>query len=367
MKKVAWKVIIVSLPVVAICIYYLSSWIPMIPVAYTHIANWWEEMSEEESDWDAEWRVYLDGLEPPKLYPEEVAKLLEKQKTIKTKQLYDMVNWYVNEENATVIKQVIANLRFEKKVSLPEERSPKAKGVIYYGTGSYPVPLWSADNVNIIPICRGELLRYATSRDTDPHFIYDLMEILPRNSSKNRFFERVFHDDILAYLRIYANYKGWPTIRESAKRSITDYPCGWNSWDTLNEVFKIADEEGAERAYELYIQRYQSNYQTRSSEFRDRNDPKKKYKYESVFQGWSSENVNGRTQVYNVDSDQVVIGIPNVQKMILVLRDGEDITSICKVTPKNVLMIPLKVGKVVELQYKIHVTHRWWKYYYYLL
>ncbi|MCK4822942.1 hypothetical protein KA005_44690 [bacterium] len=369
MKKLTWKVIMISLPILGICMYYLASWIPLIPVAYRHVVHLREEKAGTKTEeWIKKRRAYLESLEEPKLSGEEVAAILKKEKGIKTRELYDMADWYVYNGDEDVIKQIIANRQFEMKISLPEERGEKAVGThtnytVYEG---YNGPYWNTDIEKLVH--HQEMYRYVAREDTDPHFIYYLIAIAPgndkKNLKKNSYFQQVFHDDILTYIRVYVNYKDWPTIKEYAKNEIIDYLCDWRDWDTLDEVLKIADEKGAKSAYELYMQRYQNNYQRFSGEMGGYNDWKKRYKYESVFQGWSSENVRGKTRIYKVDSDEAVIGIRNVQKILSVLRDGEDITSLCDLTAENVMIIPLKAGEIVELQYRINVAPGWWRHYY---
>lgn len=367
-KKIAWKVVIIAAVVLPVCAYYLSSRLPLFPLACSRACDWWEEKTGTTTEeLRAKQLEHVKSLERPKLTGKEVASILKREKGIRTQELYDMVDWYVYHGDRDVIRQVLANRQFEMKITLPRVSSSEG-GVtttdytVYEG---YQGPSWGTDIERLIH--RQEIHKYAANKDTDPHFISYLLRIgvtFDTEEYRNRYAQQLFYDDILAYLRIYVNYKDWPTIRGDVEYEITHYPCGWRDWHTIKEVLKIAEEQGAEPAYELYMQRYRSNYQKFSSITRDLYEWKKKiyksYECESVFQGWSSENLKAEMRVYNVDSDKAVIGIKHVEKIISILRDGEDITHLCHLTPENVMTIPLKAAEVIELKYKISVGPQWW-------
>jgi len=361
-RKTIWKVLLVFLPILAVCIYYLADWIPLVPVGYTRIILWWEEKTRRGPEkWEEEYRAYLEKLKPPKLTGKEVAELLEKEKVIKTQELYDMANWYVREEDEMVIRQLIANYQFQMTVSLPEERGGKSSTIVCHASGRYLVPLGSTRTAT--QIWHHELLKYAESKDTNPRFIYFIMRNMPVNDRKTWFFEQVFRDDILSYLRIYANYKSWPTIRDEIKDCLTRYRCGWRDWDTIDEVLKTADEEGPKQAYDLFMRRYQDNYRHFSGTFHDFKDRAKTYKYEAEVRGWCSENIESITRIYNVDSEGTIIVIPGIRKIHSVLRDGNNITSVCELRPENDMIIPLEPAQVTELRYTISITPAWWNRY----
>lgn len=367
-KKIAWKVAIISVVILAVSAYYLSSWFPLIPLACSRASDWWEEKTGTTTEeWWTKRLEYLKSLEQPKLTGKEVAAILKREKGIRTQELYDMADWYVYHGDRDVIRQVLANRQFEMKITLPRVSSSEG-GVtttdytVYEG---YNGPSWGTDIENLIH--RQEIHKYAANKDTDPHFIDFLLGIgvtFDTEEYRSRYSQQLFYDDILAYLRTYVNYKDWPTIKEDSEYRITHYPCGWRDWDTIKEVLKIAEEEGVEPAYNLYMERYRSNYQKFSSIIRDLSAWKKKiyksYECESVFQGWSSENLKAEMRVYNVNSEEAVIGIKHVEKMISVLRDGEDITYLCHLTPENLMTIPLKSGEVIEVKYRINVDPEWW-------
>lgn len=370
-KKIAWKIVIISVVILAVSAYYLSSWISLFPVYYNHLTNWWEEKTGTTTEeWRAKRLEHLKSLEKPKLTGKEIAAILKKEKGIRTQELYDMVDWYVYHGDRDVIRQVLANRKFEMKITLPRV-SISEGGVIttdYTVYEGYNGPSWGTDIERLIH--RQEFHKYAANKDTDPHFFDYLLGIGVTFNTKeyrNRYAQQLFYDDILAYLRIYVNYKDWPTIKEDAEYEITHYPCGWRDWHTIKEVLKIAEEEGVEPAYNLYMERYRSNYQKFSSIIRDLNAWKKKiyksYECESVFQGWSSENLKAEMRVYNVDSNEAVIGIRHVEKIISVLRDGEDITHLCHVTPENVMTIPLRAAELIKLKYRVNVSPQWWNRY----
>jgi len=364
MKATSSRIIVISLLVLGtLLLVFAAETLPLVPIGYRRTLQWWGEKTRTTTEeCRAKRLMHLRKMERPKLSGKQVAALLKQEKVIKTQELYDMADWYVYHGNADVIRQVLANRQFEMKITLPEERGGFSISTDYTIANGRNGPRWNTDTE--ILIHHQELHRHAADKDTDPHFIYYLLR-------GNRWFnsedynvyygQLLFCDEILAYLRIFANCKDWPTIRSLCERAIIEYPCVWRDWSTIDEVLKMAEEKGAEPAYRLYMQRYHDSYQRRTGEIGEHNDRSKMYKYESVFRGWSSENLRAETRIYNVDSDEAVIGIRNVEKILSVLQDGEDITELCTLTPQNVMTIPLKRARVVELEYRISVTPRWWE------
>ncbi|GAI70264.1 unnamed protein product [marine sediment metagenome] len=57
----------------------------------------------------------------------------------------------------------------------------------------------------------------------------------------------------------------------------------------------------------------------------------------------------------------MVVG--DVEKIISVLRDGENITHLCHVISENIMTIPLKEAEVIELKYRVNVSPHWWVHY----
>jgi hypothetical protein len=314
--------------------------------------------SEELSKRD---RRYLERLRKPPLSCDEVVEVLRREKGINTQELYDMVSWYVSRGSEDVTRQLIANLPHEIELLLPEEtngtfieRTTKCK---------YMGPLITAwvGQERLGRLLHRELLKYSADEKTDPHLIYLLIESIYDNDENGnetyRF--RLFADDMLAYIRICSNYLDWPTITEYAERMMIAYPW-YPSFSLLQEVLQFAQDESPEAAYEMYMRRFRENYHKDAGSLVDLNDPNRFYRVESEFKGWCSENVTGRTLVYNVSSDAAAIGIPYVEKVVFVSRDGTDITSDCAVAGGHVMIIPLKQAEVIELKYKIHVTQSWW-------
>jgi hypothetical protein len=364
MKRTGWRVIIISLLVLAgILLAFGVAVLRLGPIGYRHACQWWEEKTEATTEeWQARRLAHLRKMEQPKLSGKEVAALLREQKGIYTQELYDMADWYVYHGDADVIRQVLVNRQYEMKTTLPEESGGPFVSTDYTIYDGHNGPYWNTDAE--ILIHHQELHRYAANKDSDPHSIYYVLGHCRWFNSEdyNLYYgQLLFYDDILAYLRVYANYKEWPTIRSMCERGITEYPCVWRDLSTIEEVLKIADEKGAEPAHRLYMQRYSDNYQKQIGNIRDHKDRAKIYEYESTFRGWSSENIRGETRVYKVDSEDAVIGIRNVERILLVLRDGEDITELCGLTAENVMTIPLKAAETVELEYRIGVTPVWWK------
>jgi len=365
MKKKAWKIVIISVVIIAVSAYYMSSWMPLVPNAYRHTLRWWEEKTRPTPEERREKRrAYIERLPQPKLTGKEVAELLRKEQIIKTQELYDMASWYAYFGNRDVIKQILANRRFEMKIKLPKERDGHSTSIDYIITGKYLGPFWNTDIENLIQ--QQEMHRYAANNDTDPYFIHCILGggvTFKTDEYRDFYGQLLFYDDILAYLRIYANYKDWPEIKSRCERILIEYPCAWRDFSTIYEVLKIAEEKGPEPAYELYMQRYRSNYQKFSTIIMDYKDREKEYKYECIIRGWSCENIRGEAIVYDVDSNEAVIGIRDIEKIISVLRDGENITNLCHVIPENIMTIPLKRAEVIELKYRVNVCPHWWVHY----
>ena|GEM_PF-6898009 len=324
-----------------------------------------QNISEGEQDYfDANigrLRRSLKGIPKPRLDSMELAALLKEDGCIRSREVYDMARWYVYHANEDVIRQLIANLANEVELRLPEEThstlitSNWRCGYIAPLVGFCPSPK------HLGRILHRELLGYSADSKTDPHLIYLIMECIHDNDKNDDYWRsrHFFCDDMLAYIRIYANYKEWPTVTEYAARAIRMYPSDWFDNDTMNEVLQLARREDSEAAYGLYMQRFRGNHHTALGYLADLNDPNTFYEADATFQGWCSEDVRGTTRVYDVTSGTAVAGIPYVQKIVQVLRDGADITSQCVLTPENVMKVPLKAGKVVDLEYKVHVTHAW--------
>jgi hypothetical protein len=339
----------------------------MAPLAYRKTVRFWESaLKAMGPTWEEERarrRAHLERMDQPKLSGKEVAERLREERVTRSRELYDMADWYVYHGDRDVIRQVLTNRQFEVKITLPKE----AGGITfsdYTVADGYNGPSWGSDFENLV--WHQELHRYAQKKDTDPSSIFLLLGhggLEPFKTEYYRLYYRplLFRDDILAYLRIYANYSEWPTIRESCRRAISTYPSLWRDWSTINEALKIADERGPEEAYKLYMQRYRNNYQRRGGSVWDPKDARKYSECESVFTGWLSEDIRGETCVHDVNWDQAVMTIKNVDKIHSVLCDGQDITNLCRVTPENVMTIPVKRGKGIELHYRISVTPLWWE------
>lgn len=314
--------------------------------------------------YNSEWIRHVKSISDVQYTPEEVVETLEQQKTIKTQEMYDAACFYVYHADERVVKQLIANRRFEMDVRLPEDPNARVSAPRCGASGRFLVPLDLGPQI-LTDIYHRELLRYATVKNADARFVYFLLRSAPDNTPESTHFQRIFHDDIMAYLSIYANYRDWPTLTNEARQCIVDYPCGWRSWESIDEVLKLALQEGAEVAYVLYFERYADNYQSFSGDYLvDAVDKTHRYEFKHIFRGWRSNDVRGTTLIENVTSDTAVIEIPYVEEVFSMLRNGEDILSLVEVLPGNVMRIPLILADTVELEYRVRVSALWWHRYY---
>jgi len=134
--------------------------------------------------------------------------------------------------------------------------------------------------IHISPVLHEELHQQAANEITDPNFIYLLLKLIESNepritkapSGENKVYvrEKTFYantdwytdqlvrEDVLAYLRIYANYKDWPIIRGCVRSRLLRYPGDWLASIDMMEVISLADKKGVEPAYELYLKQYNS-------------------------------------------------------------------------------------------------------------
>jgi len=309
-------------------------------------------------------RAYLQHMKSPTLTGKEVAEMLRKEKTIKDRQLYDLADWYAYHGDREVIRQVLINRQFEMEITLPEEHRGTSVKTDYTVSSGYKGPWWGTDREILVQ--QEVLQEYADRENVDPHFMFYLLDGNLRFHSepyKIYYNQLLFRDQILAYLRIYVTFKKWPTIRALCERKIEEYPCVWRDWATIEKILAIADDKGPEQAFRLYMDRYRSNYQEFLSVVYDFEDPKKAYDCDGVSKGWSSDKVFVKMNVHDVDSEDVFACIRYVRKVSLVLRNGKNITNLCEVRPGNYLRIPLRAGKLIEIEFKVYVTPEWWDQY----
>jgi len=361
MSKGSWKVISLVAGCVTICALFIVL-TPVLPLFWQKLGHWVEDLTTTTTEESlARRRAYVEQLERPKLSGKEVSGLLKEQKLIKTKDLYDMADWYVYHGNRDVIKQVLINRQFEMKITLPEESGGVFINTDYTVAGDFNGPYWHTDEE--ILIHHQVMHEYAAMGNADPHFIFYLLENAGWFSSEEYqvlYAQLLFYDEIRAFLRIYARYKEWPTIRKLCEREIGDYPCVWRDWQTIDETLAMADAEGAEQAYRFYLDRYRRNYQEFRGVVYDIERPEKAYDFDGATEGWSSKNISVKMNVHDVDSQDAMGCIRDIRKVFLVLRDGKDITKLCEVRPGNYLRVPLTAGKLIELEFKVHVTPHWW-------
>ncbi len=313
-------------------------------------------------------RQYLDSLPRPPVGSQGLVSLLRKDKMIKTQETYDWVCWHVYRGNVDVIRQLIANLPYEKEVVLPEENGGTLVSLSFKTDFHGPLlPAWIGPHT-LGPILHRELLRHTANKETDPHLIFLLIEeieICDEIMREGWYTLQMQADDMLACLRIYAHYPQWPTLLSSAERMILSMgPYDRWDYDTMQEVLETAQQEGAEPAYSMYLERFHTNSHKSEGELGDLRHPGTSLRVENTFRGWCSEDVSGQLIVYDVNVPDAIIGMPHVDKIVSVLRNDEDITDRCVITDyrlmEDLMVIPLRQASVVKIDYKIHVTHKWW-------
>jgi hypothetical protein len=271
-KHILIKILIILLPVLIVSLYFVAPWFPLV---YTYLADWWEARQEREPT-VKEMRKYYENLPEPKLTSEAVITQMVKQKGLLRNNpgLIKMVEWYVYHGDKQVIKQLIANLPFEVELSLPEERE---KGMSLRGRDTVGKSFFILQNKwgllkNVSSVLHEELHRYAAVK-ADVHLIYLIIRLIgcndplvKRSENDVHYIEGggVYHDidwytedlvqrDVLAYLRIYVNYKNWPTVRDTIVSIFVHYPGDWLHSSIMRDVLSVADEKGVEAAYELFL------------------------------------------------------------------------------------------------------------------
>jgi hypothetical protein len=248
--------------------------IPWFPVLGDRFSNWTWSWQEREPTVE-EMRKYYEKLAVPNLTSEQVIARMAEQKGLSKDdtELTRMVDYYVYHANKRVIRQLVGNLQFEVQVAFPEETgSIFLRGRDTLGK-SYSIlkNQWGFLRA-ISPVLHEELFRYSTHKDK-PHLVYLIMGLIcsndrplkrPENDRDYMEGGGVYYDvdwysqdlvdrDVLAYLRIYANYEGCPTIRDSVLARFNHYPGDWLDSAIMRDVLSLADEQGVQPAYSLYL------------------------------------------------------------------------------------------------------------------
>lgn len=364
--------------------------IPRIRSGLSRFVARWREQPELTFEQRREkQRQYYERLPQPKLSPEQLIARMKKEKGLYDRELGRMVEWYLYDPNSKalvgidissdanhqdicdkiseyhvarekLIRQLVENLHFEVKLSFPEERGGRGFSSIEKGLSCEILRNRYGFLPHINWILYEKLHEYSET-DADPHFIYLLLEL--KKERADGYDRRIRYKDILAFLRIYAKYKDWPSIRKRRiKSEILYYPGEWKDDRAVDEVLELADREGPRPAYELYAKYYKSNYHYAGYIARHSKAPNKVYGGDHIFEIWPGEReVKGTFRFYNVDSDDVLIELCNVVKVHSMVRNGEEITSLCSVNPGGITVVPLKAGEVVEVEYVISVIPDQWE------
>lgn len=288
-KHLLIKLLVILLLIFVVGLYFGSRW---IVVGYNRYTDWSKLRQGRKAaiDKNDKLRKYYQSLPKPVLSSDFVVFQMSDQKglLLEQEQLIKAVEWYVYHGDQNVIKQLVANLPFEVELNLPEESETSTSIFIRDTVGkSYSILQnhWGNSHMmpnvpagvltQISPVLHEELHRFAVDKPS-PHLIYLIMELISYNephveqlvsvsgehyiySDEGSFFdntdwytEELVCRDVLAYLRIYVNYKDWPTIREQVERSFHHYPGNWLDSAVMRKLLRVADEKGPEVAYELF-------------------------------------------------------------------------------------------------------------------
>jgi hypothetical protein len=190
-------------------------------------------------------------------------------------------HYYVYHGNPEVIRQLVANLDKELKVSLPGSRQG-GTGVYIDNTIGCSYSLLCGNYVEELfkhasPVLHEELHAHAADPNSDPNLIFLLMDIIGRYDhrvliqtgpdefevSPGQFTNSEMYDyefvkaEIYAYLQIYARYQEWPRIRDRAEARLYTGPGEWRDRKVLDRAVEITLEQGPETGFRTYLDHYE--------------------------------------------------------------------------------------------------------------
>ncbi|MHC4574076.1 MAG: hypothetical protein ACYS76_08085 [Planctomycetota bacterium] len=391
-RKIVFRALATAAVVLlATAVYYRDSW---IPVVYKSFAAWYRKEAPEPTfeQQREKRRAYYQSLREPQLAIEELIAQMKREKGLRDLEVRRAVEWYLCDPNSKIsvevartgdansadiaqkvnmyyndqkqlIRQLVENLHFEVEVTLPEETK--------YGPTNRVDNGWSYEILlNRYSLLRGinevlyEKLHEYSVTAADPRFIHLLLDLKRRRSKESSDNRGIRYKDMMAFLRIYAKYKDWSSIRERVKGDILHYPGEWGDYHAIQQILEIADTKGAPAASQLYLKRYKGNYHHSLYYAHDPESVNKMYVGHHTFEGWPGERqVKGTIRFYNVDSKNVCIKLRNAEKVHSVLRNGVDISSLCSTKPSDIVLIPLDAAELVEIEYSISVKPEWWESY----
>jgi hypothetical protein len=360
-------------------------------VPFARVAAWRQdklELSFEERR--GRQRAYYEGLPTPALNPEQLIGKMRAERGLYDRHRAKMVEWYLYDANAkavasaeaardinsavaaeiigeyfrsrdSLIRQLVENLHFEVSLTLPEDGGSGDVSTVDRGLSSEIIRNRYNLLRDINPVLYGKLHEYSTRSD-QPHFVYLLLKL--KKTRADGYDRWTRSQDMLAFFRIYANYRRWPSIRRAVEQAVLDYPGEWKERRVIREILEVAEEQGPGPALDLYLKRYKTNYRHTKCIARDAADPNKVYRGDHTFEVWPGErDVRGRFRFDKIDSDRAILELGNVIKVDLIRRNGVDIRSLCKQRGPNIMVVPLVAGQVVEIEYVISVDPEQWQRY----
>lgn len=289
-KRIIVLVTVILLLVMALVLYVL---IPCFPV----LTNYFDELKwswENREPTAEQMKKYYDKLTKPTLTSEKVIAKMQEDKGLynDNTKLCQMVEWYVYNGNIDVIRQLIANLEFEVERRMSKEDFY----VSVTDTGrSYSILKNQWDLFpDIGPVLHEELHKYAAETNMNYKLIDNITALISQdnryrikinnkgkdiirvggkytysnyiNDNFSWYTDEIMQQDILAYLRIYAASKSNDRylLRDSIHSTLATL-IGFYYIDSsretsivpvklLDKLLMLADEKGAESAYEHYLE-----------------------------------------------------------------------------------------------------------------
>lgn len=254
-------------------------------------------------------KKYYENLPTPpkKMTSQKVVAIMKKLGGLleKDSELIRTVEWYVYKGNKRVIKQLIVNLENEIEVywpqetkiltnhaSVPDDLTKKSlrlymanrtnRACILNNRGrsykilSNPHGLFWAVN----PIVHQEFHRIASLTDVNkPDLIYLFFCLMGKNEKIIEkdcddpdfehgggkyhdiywYNEELVKEDVLAFLRVYKNYKAYEEFRDF--NWVIEYPGDWLSLGVMKKAFELVDKDGVETGYQYFLDHFEEGMQ----------------------------------------------------------------------------------------------------------
>ena len=271
------KNIIVTIILILIAVLFFSaSWYPFI---HTRLMNRWESSQQRDPKVE-EMRAYYKSLAVPKFTSKEVvSRMVEKNGLLhEDEELIEMTEYYVYHGSKRVIRQLVANIQFEVELRLPEETVNRTDVFTSNVIGKSYSILQNRQRLlpHVSPVLHDELFLFSTSKEK-PYPIYLIMGLISSNDHLiakpetdkdyasgggvyydiDWYTEGLVERDVLAYLRIYVNYKEYPSLRSSVVSRFHHFPGDWLDPSIMRDVLSLADEKGIEHAYQVFLDWFQ--------------------------------------------------------------------------------------------------------------